>query len=64
MLVSADKRIAAVRVISAMGSTVAQRHSSASQVAVATDACTAGIYVVEIIYADGSRENLKVALNR
>lgn len=64
MLVSAEKCIAAVRVISAMGGTIAQSLRSASQVAVATDACTAGIYVVEIIYADGSCENLKVALNR
>ncbi|MGN1246907.1 MAG: GEVED domain-containing protein [Muribaculaceae bacterium] len=64
LVITSDKAIASVRLISTTGASLGCNFGSGNRVAVTLDACNAGIYVAEIRYTDGAKECIKVAVTR
>lgn len=64
LVLTADKSISAVRIYSVAGMTVASNVVAGNRVAVSLDACQSGIYMVNVRFADGSKETLKLAIRR
>ncbi|MDO5770958.1 MAG: GEVED domain-containing protein [Bacteroidales bacterium] len=64
LVVTSDKAISSLRVISTTGLALGNCCAAGNRAAVAIDTCPAGIYVVEIRYIDGTKECIKMSIAR
>lgn len=64
LVVTSDKAISSVRVISTTGLALGNSFGAGNRATIALDACPAGIYVVEIRYIDGTKECIKMSIAR
>lgn len=64
LVLSADKAISTVRIISTTGMTVGANTVAGNRVAMAIDNCPSGFYVVSVRFVDGTTEAVKLVIRR